>query len=112
MTGLSAPTGISGAAIAGAIIPGAAAGVIAGEGTAGGAGGGGTAGGAANGAANCATANPAVITTEMAMITAAAPAAMMQTSVSELLLLPKVLKQPMPVRELIWFKTFENSAQL
>ena len=97
MTGLTVPAAPAGAVIAGAIIPGAAAGVIAGGGTAGGAAGGGTAGGAANGAAD-----PAVITgrtTEMAMITAAAPAAIMQTSVSELLLLPKVLKQPMPVRK-------------
>ena len=121
MTGLSAPTASAGAAIVGAINPGAATGGTAGEGTAGtgSATGVGTASGAANGAANgtdggaanCASADPTVITgrmTEMTMIIAAAPAAMMQRSVSELLLSPKVLKQPMPVREL--GKEIRNSA--
>ena len=119
MTGLSALTVSTVAAIAGAINPGAATGVNAVEGNAGRAAGGGTAGSAANGAAgsaangaaNCSTANPADITgrmTEMAMIITAAPAAMMQTSVSELLLLPKVLKQPMPVRTFIWVKKFKK----
>ena len=109
MTGLAAPAPSAGDAIAGAIIPGAAAGVPAGGGgTAGGAAGGGTAGGAANGAPNCATADPTCgRMTVMPMITAAAPAAMIQTSVSVLLLLPKVLKQPMPVRELIWVKNLK-----
>ena len=107
MAGLTVPAAPAGAAMAGVSIPDAATGGASG-GTAGG-----TAGGAANGAANGATADPAVRTgkmTETAIIIAAAPVAMMQTSVSvQSVLLPNVLKQPMPVRKLIWVKIFKFS---